>query len=61
MTDLSILTDYDTFKDYINDICNGNIKDYNVRYLQKTLDSLFSKSVVDTKQYDELSSYLDYI
>jgi len=49
---------YHDLKDYISDIYNGDVKDYDLEELSNHIYELYENSEISSSQYDDLMSYI---
>lgn len=50
--------EYRQLKNYIVDILNGDIEDYDVEALSKHVQQLYDNGEMQSSQYDDLMSYI---
>ena len=50
--------EYHDLKDYISDIYNGDVKDYDLEELSNHIYELYENSEISSSQYDDLMSYI---
>ena len=53
--------EYGELKDYIVDILNGDVEDYNVDEIADQIQELYDSGKMPASQYDELTGYLQDI
>ena len=61
MSELMSCKDYFTVKKYIIDYLDAKIPNFDTISYIKKCERLFQDSKLDSKQFDELMSYIDYI
>lgn len=50
--------EYHELKDYISDIYNGDIKDYDLEELSSHIYELYNDGEISSSQYDDLMNYI---
>ena len=53
--------EYKDLKDYIVDILNGDIEDYNIEKLSNHIQDLYDDGKMSSSQYDELIGHIQDI
>ena len=53
--------EYKELKDYIVDILNGDVEDYDIKALSDHIQDLYDAGQMSSTQYDDLMSYVSDI
>ena len=53
--------EYKDLKDYIVDILNGDVEDYNIEGLSSHIQDLYDDCKMSSSQYDDLMGYIQDI
>lgn len=53
--------EYKDLKDYIVDILNGDVEDYNIEGLSSHIQDLYDDGKMSSSQYDDLMGYIQDI